>query len=98
MIVFLGNLSVKKFKFSDNTIKWVETLQKITVSGVILNHYLSSEIALGMGCKQDDTVFPYIFILALEMVGIMVREKNLKVIDLHGEEHIYHSMQTIRSM
>ena len=81
------NRTLKTLDFSDDAIKGVETLQKKSTT-IVIQNVLSKEIYLGRGCQQGDPVSHYTFILAGEILGIMISEnQNIKGIFLHNDEH-----------
>ena len=54
-------------------------------SYVIQNGHISEPIKLKRGCRQGDPISPYLFILAAEVLGKMLRDnKNIKGISINS--------------
>ena len=57
-------------------------------STVIVNGHTSPWIFIKRGCRQGDPISPYLFLLYMEIIGIMIRENKLiKGITTDDEEH-----------
>ena len=42
-----------------------------------INGNITERFKLDRGCRQDDPLSPYIFILCVEILGILVRNKEI---------------------
>lgn len=55
---------------------------------MIQNGIISEYFYPERGCRQDDPISPYLFLLCAEILGILIRnEKDIKVINIDGEEY-----------
>ena len=79
---------LKSFNFSDSSIQVVKSLQKNSLSKIIQNGHSSEIIKLARGCRQGDPISPYIFVLAVELLGVSIRENTeLQGYTVKGREH-----------
>ena len=96
--------TLKFFNFSEKTIATIESLQQNSKSKILQNGHLSEIISLGRGCRQGDPISPYLFVLAVELLGETFRTKtDLKGITLgggraqdiavRGRHHPFHAIQ-----
>jgi len=64
------------FGFGPNFRKWVSTLTNNAHSSVINNGYLTNYFTLERSCRQGDPIAPLLFILAIELLSIVIRSRN----------------------
>ena len=76
------------FGFGDSIISWIKLFNNIASLSVNLGGHLSSTFNIGRGCRQGDSVSPFLFILCVEILGIMIRNnKDIKGIIINEKEH-----------
>ena len=68
--------SLKKFGFGKDFVQWIKTLFKNFQSCVINNGSSTGYFGVERGTRQDDPLFPYLFILILEILFIKVRNDS----------------------
>ena len=79
---------LKAFGFKQDICRWIETFYKNIKSTVIVNGQPSKWFPIRRGCRQGDPISPYLFILCVEILGIMIREnKHIKSIFVNNVEH-----------
>jgi hypothetical protein len=79
---------LKAFGFKEGICGWVRTFYTNIKSTVIVNGQASQWFPIYRGCRQGDPISPYLFILCVEILGIMIRENNdIKGIFVNGIEH-----------
>ena len=76
------------FNFGESMIRWVSVLYKNTESCIIQNGHLGDSFKLGRGCRQGDPLSPYLFLLAAEVMGIMIRS-NTKIKGIEIDNTVY---------
>ena len=78
----------KAFGFGNSICRWIETFYAGIKSTVVVNGAPSPWFPVERGCRQGDPISPYIFILCVEIMGLMIREnKNIKGININNELH-----------
>ena len=76
------------FNFNSKTIAIIKSLQKNSKSKILQSGHLSQQIYLGRGCRQGDPISPYLFVLAVELLGETFRKhKYIDGIKICGKEH-----------
>ena len=89
---------LKAFGFKKDICRWIETFYTNFKSTVIVNGQPSEWFPICRGCRQGDRISPYLFILCVEILGIMIREnKHIKSILLITLTINSHNMQTMRN-
>ena len=68
------------FGFKSDICKWINIFYNSIKSCVIVNGQISKWFNIERGCRQGDPLSPYLFILCVEILGIMIRENK----DIHG--------------
>ena len=77
---------LKAFSFKKDIYRWIETFYTNIKSAVIVNRQSSKWFC--RGCRQGYPISPYLFILCVEILGIMIREnKHIKGIFVNNVEH-----------
>ena len=81
---FLAHLSaVKRLSIRS----WIKLFQSGAESCILQNGLMSDFFQLGRGCRQGDPISPYIFILCVEVLGIMIRKsEGVKGIKINNRE------------
>jgi len=73
------------FNFGENLIKWIKIFYSNISSCVINNKITSSYFDVERGVRQGDPLSPYLFILAMELLAINIRQdQNIEGIDVAG--------------
>lgn len=75
------------FNFGPMFKKWISIFYIDVKTAVQLNGFLSNFFSIGRGCRQGDTISPYIFILCAEILAVKIRNsKDIKGIVINKEE------------
>ena len=56
--------------------KWVNIFQNGSESSIIQNGFMSESFSLRRGCRRGDPISPYLFVLAAEILGKMIRKNQ----------------------
>ena len=70
---FIEN-SLKSFNFGPNLIRWVSIIYKDVQSAVVNGGYLTNYFNVSRGVRQGCPLSPYLFILAVELLAIKIRQ------------------------
>ena len=77
------------FNFGDSVKRWVSLFYTNVESCVIVNGHMSEFFFLQRGCRQGDSLSPYLFILCAEILSILLRNNpKIKGIRIQGTEYI----------
>ena len=79
---------LKFFNFGQSIIHWVKVFYNNIKSAIIQGGNLSNFSTIQRGCRQDNPLSPYIFILCAEILAIKIRgNKNISGIKVTETEH-----------
>jgi exonuclease III len=79
---------LRAFGFGEDICRWISTFYNNIKSAVIINGTISPWFSVNRGCRQGDPISPYLFIICVEVLGIMTRENaEIKGIVINQEEH-----------
>lgn len=75
------------FNFWQSIQTWISLFYTNIESCVLVNGHMSDWFYPQRGCRQGDSLSPYLFILCAEILSIMIREnKKIKGININGME------------
>ena len=75
---FLNNV-LQYFNFGPSIQKWIKVFYNQASASTLVNGFLSESFRVERGCRQGDSLSPYLFLLCAEVLGIMIRQnKNIK--------------------
>ena len=72
---FIDN-SLKSFNFGPNLIRWTSIIYKDVQSAVMNGGYLTNYFNVSRGVRQGCPLSPYLFILAVELLAIKIRQDS----------------------
>ena len=76
------------FGFEDSSIKWIKLFNNDIQARVQQCGFLSDPIPIEKGCRQGDPIAPYVFLIAGEILNIMIiSNPDLKGIVIGKTEH-----------
>ena len=80
-------LSMIKFNFGDNIIRWVSIFYQNIQTAVLNNGFMTNFFQVSRGVRQGCPLSPYLFILCAEILAHKIRgEENIKGIEILNEE------------
>ena len=83
------NKALEVFNFGETVTKWVKIMYTNMQSCVMNNGFSTGYFNLGRGVKQGDPLSPYLFIIALELLAIQIRNtKSIKGIQVETENKL----------
>ena len=75
------------FGFKEDIRKWICAFYNNIRSTVSVNGSISQWFSIGRGCRQGDPISPYLFIICVEIMGIMIRQNDrIKGISINNNE------------
>lgn len=78
---------LKTYNFGANFIKWIHVLYQNPCSRIINNGHISKPITLSKGVRQGCPLSAYLFILAIEILAIRIRNNpNITGLEINGLE------------
>ena len=81
---------LEKFGFGQNFISWVEIILKNQESCVINGGTTTKYFKLNRGARQGDPISVYLFILALEILFLLIKENpRIKGLNIFDHCHLY---------
>lgn len=76
------------FGFGKNFIDWIKILNTNFKASVLQCGHLSKQISIERGCRQGDSIAPYLFLLCAEILSILIKQNNhIKGIFVNDKEH-----------
>ena len=80
----------KKIVFSNNLIDWIKILLTIQESCFTISDSITSYFKLEKGVRQGDPVSTYLFIIALEIIFVMLKgNSNIKILKIFSHDYLY---------
>lgn len=80
--------TLKFFNFGPDIIQWFSSFYSNASSSVIINGHISKSFSINRGCRQGDSLSPYLFVLCVEVVAIMIR-KNESIKGFQIDDSVY---------
>ena len=68
---------LKAFGFGPDMCQWISTFYNKMKSAIFVNSHTSPWFFIRRGCHQGDPISPYLFLLCVEITGIMIRQNRL---------------------
>lgn len=76
--------ALEYFGFGNNIINWIKILNKDFKASVLQCGFLSEQFKIQRGCRQGDTVAPYLFLICADILAILIKQ-NFEIVN--GNEH-----------
>ena len=78
---------MEQFNFGHDLIRWVRVFYSDIQSCIVNNGLCSNYFSLHCGVRQGDPLSPYLFVVAVEILAIDIRnQENIKGIKIKGLE------------
>ena len=75
------------YRFSKEFISWIELFNSNIIAYIVQCGKLSDKISVERGCRQGDPILAYLFLLAAEILSMLVkRNKHIKGIMINEKE------------
>ena len=79
---------IRFFNFGPDFERWIHIISRNVKLCVIQNGFFSQFFNIGRGCRQGDPISPYLFLLCVEILGMLIRKtKNIKGINISDVEY-----------
>ena len=65
--------TLQLFGYSSNFIRWIQLFNTDIKSYVLQCGYLSEFIPIGRGCRQEDPISPYLFLIVAEILALLIK-------------------------
>ena len=76
---------IRFFNFGPDFERWIHIISRNVKLCVIQNGFFSQFFNIGRGCRQCDPISPYLFLLCVEILGVLIR--NIKGINISDVEY-----------
>ena len=83
----LCTISLSFLGYSKNFIKWIRLFNYDIIAYILHCGKLSEKVFIGRGCRQGDPISPYLFLLAAEILSMLIKSNaNILGIKINNEE------------
>ena len=79
---------LESFGFDQNFNNWIKLFNCDISSYILQCGVLSSEINIKRGCRQDDSLSPYLFLLVVEILGLIIeKDTDIKGVTIGSQTY-----------